>query len=357
MPSAIRSAVFFLFLGAMLGVWLRLFLSYGVELYVPYSNTLHAHSHVLFFGWISIFLGIHYVGNRRVFQRYLVPLLVIGTAFACIAFLAWGYTAPSIAASALFYIPWMYIARFTCNEAGELLKGSAYALSLAVISTLLLPVSVALHASDLVRTILVQIFLHFLIDGWIVLSLIHAVSRISARFTLVGVYLMCLLVAPLTMLSPSYALLGSCAHAIAASILLTWLIRAKDSFSGMLLQFAFWVTVGRCLFDIAMPLGFLEVNRALIVAHIHSRTLGFSTVVAIAILAREKLLGISNVCVFGFVSGTFLMLAGLVMQGLAPILDVPGIYVEFMKASMLLGSLILAICSFLLLVRAIQEKR
>ena len=102
MEKFVKIPLLFLFIGALLGLFLRLQFLYPTP-GVSYSNFLHAHSHTMFLGWVfnALYLiyVLSYITVNRKFFIYLFIFLQLLTLAMLISFPLQGYGVASIVLS------------------------------------------------------------------------------------------------------------------------------------------------------------------------------------------------------------------------------------------------------------------
>ena len=318
-------ALLFLLLGAVLGSYLRYALTYGTAFPVPYTHVLHSHSHVLFFGWITIALGGLLRPDDRIFHKFLVPLCAAGTIGALITFWLFGYTGPAIGASAIFLVPWAYLAIRGLSEHQGFLSGGSASLLLAVGATLALPVAVANGGNVQLKSLFVAAFLHFLIDGWIFLSLMALLGGRPRERLPIVIYLVCIALAPLGETGSGHQALGSVGRGVAALLQLWWLVRERHNFSSPLLTVALTAGMAKALADITSALYVVPLSRELVIAHVHARTLAFASCGIVALLWHRLSRREGVVITLALGGGSILMPAALLYAGGAPLFFTPTI--------------------------------
>jgi len=194
MPTFVRASIGFYLLAMAVGLGLRFFFVFPFGGFV-FQHALHAHSHTLYFGWCA--LGILALAFRRVGAtgRWATRLLGVVAALSAgtfVSFLHGGYSAPSIALSALSLPIWgVAVATFWKHARGKegidlafLRTGVVYlavASTGAVIRTLL----IAFQASTFAKSLAVFGFLHnfawFFVFSVIGL-LVSAAGALGVRF-------------------------------------------------------------------------------------------------------------------------------------------------------------------------------
>lgn len=315
---AIKCALIFLLSGSLLGLFLRGFLLFGGTLPVPYSHILHAHSHMLFFGWITVTLGILQVGKFQFFHSWIAPFCALGTVAATIAFWFYGYTAPGIVASAAFYLPWGYLIVHSLSSSNRFRSVSALFLIGAIVSTILLPPLIVTGIAPAAKPYLINLFLHMLIDGWITLSILSKMADSSPNRWTLMIYAAGILTAPVSALNPEFEPISVLGRALIASMQLLWCINMLSSKLNILLKVAISFMIGRSILDIAASLELISINRDMIVAHIHARTLGFSSCALLGLLVSHKFISMSKFLSYTIICGAVFMVIGLLLRGLIP---------------------------------------
>jgi len=169
MHTFVRASIGFYLLAMAVGLVLRFFFVFPFGGFV-FQHALHAHSHTLYFGWCALgilALSFQRVGATGRWPRRLLGAVALLSAATFVSFLEGGYSAPSIALSALSLPIWgVAIATFWRHARGKegldlayLRAGAVYlavASSGAVIRTLL----IALDGSAFTKSLAVFGFLH-----------------------------------------------------------------------------------------------------------------------------------------------------------------------------------------------------
>lgn len=169
MPTFVRTSIGFYLLAMAVGLALRFWFVFPFGGFV-FQHALHAHSHTLYFGWCA--LGILALAFRRVGAtgRWPTRLLgVVAALSACtfVSFLHGGYSAPSIALSALSLPIWgIAVGTFWKHARGKqgidlaFLRTGVVYLAVASSGAVIRTVLIALHASAFAKSLAVFGFLH-----------------------------------------------------------------------------------------------------------------------------------------------------------------------------------------------------
>lgn len=183
----IHIALFFFFLTALSGVWMRLNIFNHATAWLPYENILHGHSHMAVLGWtffgvFIIFLALLKEQSSK-FVSWLTILLLIVTFLMFIAFLMQGYALYSIIFSVLhifleYAVAYFIISRIRKND--EIPKSSRLFMYGAVIMLIISsigPFALGGIASQGLREspifeMAIYFYLHFQYNGWLFLILV-----------------------------------------------------------------------------------------------------------------------------------------------------------------------------------------
>lgn len=185
-------------IAAATGAWMRFGLVYGFPADLQFVNIRHAHSHLMYFGWVTpalmALIGHHLpqLTARRDTPRFTGPIvlcLVFGL-LAYPAFLLYGYQPAaiagraiplSIAAAALNVIGWYWFAwRYAVATRGaprsaplRILDGAVLSLVGATLGVWGLPVVTALQVDGVFwPQLLTHLFLDLFAEGWLVLGVL-----------------------------------------------------------------------------------------------------------------------------------------------------------------------------------------
>lgn len=193
------------------GVWMRGILmgrdwTFGTN----FTFDRHAHSHVAFFGWVTLALmgaiaaSLPDAESRRARLRLVAHAVGIAAVGAFASFLHGGYDAASIAVSFVHVVLWVaftLLAWRPLAASGErsrgFYRGALFMLCLAGASTMGPAFVLAAHVTDpWVREATVKLFLGIFIGGWMglgVMGIAYAYvdhprfDRLALRLTLAGV--------------------------------------------------------------------------------------------------------------------------------------------------------------------------
>ena len=221
-----RSALALFVLAAATGVLYRFMLAYGFTWGLNLVNVRHAHSHLMYFGWVTpalvALIGLSVRPREGGHQQTLATILlgcVVSAVIAYPLFLTFGYSLVAVGTarmpiavigSTLNMIPWVaFIVWYRRRTAGltrtpaiALWDASLVFLALAIVGAgmlaLLKPLGID---SDRWAAALTHVFLDYFSEGWFVLALLglahRELSTSSSTWARTGLYLLCLGV-PLT---------------------------------------------------------------------------------------------------------------------------------------------------------------
>lgn len=204
-------------LAALTGAWYRLAIISGSTLGFSLTNIRHAHSHLMYFGWITPVLMAAVVSFRPgVFEMRFVDRVIGATLMAAAAsypmFLIFGYSLISIGSAemplavivsslnmvAWYAFTWHYVKRTRGLERDRGLLLFDLALTFLVLSTigawalaLLKPLGVQ---SDVWSSALTHIFLDLFSEGWFVLGILammYSMARPRLRSGHWSMWLIC----------------------------------------------------------------------------------------------------------------------------------------------------------------------
>lgn len=202
--SYARWASLFLAVTVSVGAWMRAIVAWpAFSGGVDFGNLRHAHSHVAFFGWVTMAIFALMVGRVRPDERVRRRLAAYGNALgiasiaAFVSFLRAGYDALSIAISAVHVVLWIAFTIDAWPLFGQLhrlrrhfWRGALVFLMLAGASTLGPAVVAAGRVTDpWLRELAVKAFLTLFIGGFVLLGTYGALHRFVPRARLAGLAL------------------------------------------------------------------------------------------------------------------------------------------------------------------------
>src|SRR5699024_5749369 len=181
-------ATLFFLLTALSGVWMRLF-PLHMATAIPYTNVLHAHSHLAILGWaflgtFIIFLSIQWDYNKRKKEAKAISVTLFITSLVMfIAFLYQGYGLVSIILSTLhifveywtasFIFRHLKMGAFRSQISNLFIKGSLVALLLSSLGPFALGyISSTGMKESAFFDMAIYFYLHFQYNGWLYLFLI-----------------------------------------------------------------------------------------------------------------------------------------------------------------------------------------
>src|SRR5699024_9950239 len=235
----IHMAFFLFIITAISGLWMRLIYVHPIHV-IPYTNILHAHSHLAILGWaflgvFVIFLAFFWTRIRRKKQAIaLMITLFIVSLTMFFAFMYEGYGVLSIILSTLHIFTEYWCALFIYRELSALRRlskqGKLYvygSLSALIISSIG-PFSLGFIASSGLRhfdlfDMAIYFYLHFQYNGWLYLMLIGLFIFIlqqkrvphSPILLNIGFWFYFISLFPGYLLSVLWVDLGSVAHVLA----------------------------------------------------------------------------------------------------------------------------------------------
>lgn len=180
-------------LATFLGVLMRLQLA-GVGIDWPFDHILHAHSHVLYFGWAGLGVLAPMLTLPRVGSR-LLDVLSVGVAVAMVplglAFLAFGYNPVSIAVSTVVMFGWYGVAatwwRATRGERAAHLTAFRAGVVYLVVASVGVWVLAGLQASGRGTPFTESLAVHAFLSGFgwfVVLTVVGVLLQQSGRLGL-----------------------------------------------------------------------------------------------------------------------------------------------------------------------------
>jgi hypothetical protein len=316
------------------GAWLRFGLLYGFPEGIFYTNVRHAHSHFMYFGWVTpalmALIGAHILRSealaawRQAVQRRL--LVVIGFTFglallAFFAFLFYGYQAAEIGgrrlplaviASSLNMLAWYAFAAVYWHATWRLPRHHALRLwDLALVFLILaslgawgLALARPLQLTELVWSLaLAQLFLDLFAGGWFVLALLGlayaalpaAAHRRAAQWgeglLMIGLPVIFLLNVPADMLPASVRLVAGLGGILVgigllANVWALWPAARARGLSTWRVPIVFLGIKAVALLVLSVPAGALWAeSMALKVSYLHWLLLGFVSLGLVAAVA------------------------------------------------------------------------
>lgn len=319
----VAGAVWFVAI-ALIGTAMRAVFALGVQLPLPFQHVLHAHSHLAFFGWMgSVLTGVYYAilprlaGVAPVRHRgtlvhfWLLQLCSVG---ACIAFLAQGYKAVSIAFSTFHLFLWYYFAwrlraqfrspRVATSPVLLLMNVSVGMLVVSSLGTWSLPyVVLNAHGTEFLKQMSVDFFVHTFADGWLLLG-VFALVLLSAGTVLpahrmrqfrlnVALSIPAIVLSSVRSVAPEFPLPVQ-VLILGAGVLLgllhlhaLWLCREAWKHAPYRLFAAFLVVKAIMEIVPVVPGGMeLLANRFLLIAYLHTKLLGIASTGVVLALHR-----------------------------------------------------------------------
>jgi hypothetical protein len=320
------------------GAWLRFGLLYGFPEGILYTNLRHAHSHFMYFGWVTpalmSLIGAHVLRSqqlaasrsaaRRPLQRRF--LVVIGVTFvlallAFFAFLAYGYQPVEIGgrrlplaviASSLNMLAWYAFAavywhatwRLPRNHALRLWDSALIFLILASLGAWGIALARPLQLTEPIWPLaLAQLFLDLFASAWFVLALLglaYAALPAAARqwpaqwgegLLIMGLPVIFLLNVPADMIPPGVRLLAGIGGLLVSAGLLAnvwalWPAARQSDLATWRVPLIFLGVKAIALLVMSVPAGALWAEAmALKVSYLHWLLLGFVTLGLVAAVA------------------------------------------------------------------------
>ncbi|MBD3637550.1 MAG: hypothetical protein HUJ25_09370 [Crocinitomicaceae bacterium] len=381
-------SLFFLSIAAIAGTMMRL--SIFTDVFIPYNNLLHAHSHIAFQGWIylTLFLLITktylpqdlYNSNRYRWQLYFTVFVLFGI---LISFAAQGYGLVSIIFSSLFQLlnyvfAWTFLKDTRKTPTGKKksisLKFIQASIILMCVSTLG-PWAVAVFsANGMAQTeyfdASLYFFFHFQYNGWFSFAVIgllfylaetkgysfnksHAnKSFILFSWTIVPGYLLSLL----GMSFGHYLYLPSLIIAIGQCLGLYYFIKSwkssgidKATWKNLLLFIFVCCLIIKFILQLSSAIPQLQEfafhNRFVIIAYIHLTLIGFLTFALLFILNKLGWIMKSRIGQLFFITGFITTEITLLFLTFSPQLSQYQLMV-FFSTLMVIGSLWILIRQF-----------
>lgn len=161
---------------------------------ISYMNILHAHSHYAFGGWIFLALVILIMrlmpDHKPAAFKWLMLIAVLSSLGMLISFSIQGYKAVSIAFSTLFllityWFAWLVYPKMSLKDAPSsslLLKAGIWCLVLSSIGPLALGALKASGNTGAIYQNAIYFYLHFQMNGWMLLTALGLVFKDSFRF-------------------------------------------------------------------------------------------------------------------------------------------------------------------------------
>jgi hypothetical protein len=311
------------------GAWLRFGLLYGFPEGIFYTNVRHAHSHFMYFGWVTpalmALMACHViqaeqlaVSRRRRQRRFLA---VIGATFilallAFFAFLPYGYQAAEIGgrrlplaviASSLNMLAWYAFAavywgatwRLPRNHALRLWDLALVFLILASLGAWGIALARPLQLTEAIWSLaLAQLFLDLFAGGWFVLALLglaYAARPAAARqwpaqwgegLLIMGLPVIFLLNLPADLLPASVRLLAGVGGVLVSAGLLANVWALWPDQAAWRVPLIFLAVKAVALLVMSVPAGALWAEAmALKVSYLHWLLLGFVTLGLVAAAA------------------------------------------------------------------------
>lgn len=337
----IHIAFFFFFLTAFSGVWMRWHLLTGSTNWLPFSNILHAHSHIAILGWtfFAVFIIFTVLVNKQksAFVSRLSILLFLVTLSMFIAFLVQGYALYSIIFSTLhifleYAIAYFIVTNIRKNK--QIPKSSRLFMYGAVIMLIVSSIgpfalggiaSVGLRESPIFE-MAIYFYLHFQYNGWLYLILIGMFLLILRRrhipysdkamsysfwiyfFALFPSYLLSVLWYGVGIIGYIFAAVGAIGQLIGVAIFIITMLRImsplKRATSPIIYIHIIGVSMLLSLKSI-MELGLLYPSfgeiiydtRSVVIAYLHLVLLGFISIFILTQLYLTKTINENHPCV------------------------------------------------------------
>lgn len=286
---------------------------------ISYMNILHAHSHYAFGGWIFLALVILIMrlmpDHKPAAFKWLMLIAVLSSLGMLISFSIQGYKAVSIAFSTLFllityWFAWLVYPKMSLKDAPSsslLLKAGIWCLVLSSIGPLALGALKASGNTGAIYQNAIYFYLHFQMNGWMLLTALGLVFKDSFRFDYVSqnrlspwLYAFIFSGFPLffifTLWSKPSSWLVDVAFAAALVNAVSWF--------GILQQSLCWLKKAPLMIQVALLAVSLKVvfqilvcvpqigewtfsNRNLIIGYVHLLTLGCVTPILLHLFSRH----------------------------------------------------------------------
>ncbi|HLR79372.1 MAG TPA: hypothetical protein VK119_02165 [Bacillota bacterium] len=382
-------ATLFFLLTALSGVWMRLF-PLHMATAIPYTNVLHAHSHLAILGWaflgtFIIFLSIQWDYNKRKKEAKAISVTLFITSLVMfIAFLYQGYGLVSIILSTLhifveywtasFIFRHLKMGAFRSQISNLFIKGSLVALLLSSLGPFALGyISSTGMKESAFFDMAIYFYLHFQYNGWLYLFLIGllitilhykkitlSTSLLTASFWIYFIalfpgYLLSILWVDVGTSGSVLAIVGSIGQWVGVLCLL---FAFKGTSRQLMSHFskgtigALGVTLFLLLIKSSMELGLMSPGmanliydtRSIVIGYLHLTLLGF---ISIFILTQYRMVHIleSNRLTFygSILFGVGFMLNEVLLfgDGLLTWLNKP--HISFYESGLLIASMLLTV--------------
>lgn len=338
MPRFFVHISFFLFIiTALSGLWMRYF-SINPSHAIPYTNILHAHSHLAILGWaflgvFTIFLALFWTRLQRKRQAIvLMSALFIVSLFMFFAFLYQGYGVFSIILSTLHIFIEYWGAIFIYRELSAFPRVSkqgklyVYGALFSLIISSFGPFSLGFIAANGLKNsalfdMAIYFYLHFQYNGWLYLALIglfifilqkirvtHSPILLSAGFwiyiiSLLPGYLLSVLWADVGTRASELAIIGGIGQWIGVLLVL---FAFKEIWKQLAVHYKPLTMIGLCIvfgllfFKSTMELGLISPEladlvyetRNVIIGYLHFTLLGF---ISIFIMTQLQMVNIVQI--------------------------------------------------------------
>ncbi len=313
------------------GAFMRFGILYGTA-GLSYANLRHAHSHLMFFSWVTPALMALMAAQLprltgrplgRGFRR-IIPVIIILGLVAYVPFLLWGYTSvqigdarlpPSVIAATLSVIAWYVFAAVYFRQVWRapmsrplwLMNAAVVFLLLSTIGTIGLPiVTFARVENPLWSLMFTHIFLDLFGEGWFVLGVLglayaalpdaarHRWARIGGELMVAGLPVVFLLFLPVTLVPPSLRWVGSAGGLVVvigalANVVALWRSTGRSAGGGIWrVALAFLALKSVALLGTLLPATaqWAEIARVR-VPYLHWLMLGFVTLGLFAAAERQ----------------------------------------------------------------------
>lgn len=303
------------------GAWLRFGILTGFPWGLQYTNVRHAHSHLMYFGWVTpALMALIWVWLPRVTERPLAPshhkqfrriigLVLLLAAAAYLSFLLYGYRPAQFGSARLplstilasfnmlawyaFIVVYWQASRGVVRKRPLRLWDAALAfMALASLGAWGIALTVILNLQDpVISAALTHLFLDTFSEGWFVLALLglayalapqaagHPWAARSESLLIMGLPVLFLLTMPVTSLPPFVRLIASVGGLMVglglwSSVIVLW----RHSSPSWRLPLAFLALKATTGLAVTIPPLAIWAERALLrVSYLHWLLLGFVT--------------------------------------------------------------------------------
>ncbi len=313
------------------GAFMRFGILYGMA-GLSYANVRHAHSHLMFFSWVTpAIMALMAATLPRLTRRplsagfrRLIPVVIGLGLLAYVPFMLYGYTAapiggatlpPSVIASSLSVLAWYAFALIYARQvrgapptrALRLMNAGVVFLLLSTIGVIGLPIVTRAGVENPLWSLMfTHTFLDLFSEGWFVLSILglayaampdaaeHPWARLGGDLLIAGLPVIFLLYLPVTLLPPAVRWAGSAGGLLVvagtlANVVALWRSTGRSAAGGAWrAPLAFLALKGVTLIALLIPAAaqWAEVAR-LRVPYLHWLALGFATLGLFAAAERQ----------------------------------------------------------------------